>query len=516
MKKILVLSLAFFALFFYGHKALAVDVEYDIQFGDPHIKERYAGSIVVANNPFTDQYWYVEPDSQERLLIKNGVTVSRLLKNFATEISTEELNKLPENLESPNVDYNLVHKFKGQFLQNNDEYWYVNTLDGYRYKIQNGEEGFDTLKDLALDISVDRLNAIKKSTNPNFASEEREVNFAIYESTMRILKNNYYNSNDIDNKEMFYGSLEGLVSSLDDPYTQFFSPRDKENFEEQIEGELEGIGAMVETSNGVLTVISPLDDSPAQKAGLLPQDQIWYVDSTDIRGFTVEDAVELIKGPSGTTVVLDIYRPSTGKYFKMTITRAKIETPSVTGQILDDNIVYLGLHMFSSSAPKELEEKMAQLIDQNTKGIILDLRNNPGGYTNSAFSIADHWLDSGDIIFQEKYPHKTFVFKDKQDREIDLPTVILVNKGTASASEILTSALKNHQAAIVVGDTTFGKGTGQTVQTFVDGSAIKYTVFEWLDSNDKNINGSGIEPDYPIQNTASQDVQLQKAKTLLR
>lgn len=516
VKKILILSLAIFGLFFYSNKALAVDVEFDIDFGDPNIKNRYAGSVVIANNPFAEQYWYIEPETKEKLLIKNGVTFSRLLKNFSQEISAEDLNKIAIDADSTNVDYNLTHQLKGQFVKNKDQSWYINPLDGYRYQIKNGQEGFDVLKNLALDISVDRLADITQSDNPNFSTDEIEVDFSIYESTIDALNQQYYRPEALNNKDIFYGSIKGLVKSLDDPYTEFFTPNNKSDFDDRIEGEVEGIGAMVETVDGVLTVISPLNNTPAEKAGLLPQDQIWYVDTVDIRGYLINDATRLIKGPVNTPVLLGIYRPADDDFFQVTITRQKITIPYVSGKKLDNNIAYIKIDMFSLNAGQKFAEEVSANIDNKTKGVILDLRNNPGGYTGAAFDIADFWLDPGDIIFQEKYPGQTYTFRDSRNKEINLPTVVLVNNGSASASEIVTSALKNHEAATIIGQQTFGKGTGQTFRAFSDGSAIKYTIFEWLDSNDNNIDGQGIVPDYIVQNTPVQDKQLQKAKDLLR
>jgi len=516
MKKIIIASLLIFASFFYVSQAQAVDVEINIEFNDPNIKARYAGSMLAVDNPFAEQYWYLEPESQERLLIKNGVTVSRLLKNYATVISQNDLNKIPTKENQENADYNLVQKYKGKFISLNNEFWYINPLDTNRYQIQNGDEGFATLKNLSLNISADHLSDIPESNNPNFSSQEAEVDFSIYERVMGLLENQYYDTEVVDKNAMFYGSMAGLVNSLGDPYTQFFSPQDKDDFDDKIEGEVEGIGAMVETVQGILTVISPLSNTPAEKAGLLPEDQIWFVDEVDVRGYETNDAIRLIKGPSNTPVVLGIYRPASDESFNLTIVRQKITVPYVSGEKLDDNIAYIKIHMFSINSAQMFADAVQNTIDSKTKGVILDLRNNPGGYTGAAVDIADFWLKPGDVIFQEKYPDQTYSFPDTRAQEISLPTVVLVNNGSASASEIVTSALKNHDAATIVGQETFGKGTGQMLRSFADGSALKFTVFEWLDSNGDHLEGQGIVPDYEVLNTDVQDKQLQRAKDLLR
>jgi len=516
MKKIIIASLIIFASVVYANQVRAVDVEINIEFSDPNVKTRYAGSILIVDNPYAEQYWYLEPETQERLLLKNGVTLSRLLDNYAVEISAADLAKIPSKDKQDNADYNIAHKYRGRFVKNNAEFWYINPLDSWRYQIQDGEEGFETLQNLALNINSEKLSDIPEANNPNFASEKTEVDFGIYERVMSLLTDRYYNSEEINTQAMFYGSMEGLVDSLNDPYTQFFSPKAKDDFDDQIEGEVEGIGAMVETVEGILTVISPLDGTPAEHAGLMPQDQIWYVDDVDIRGYETNDATRLIKGPSNTPVVLGIYRPSTDELFNITIVRQKITVPYVSGKKLDNNIAYFKIHMFSLNSSQLMADEIKNTIDSKTKGVILDLRNNPGGYTGAALEIADFWLKPGDVIFQEKYPDTTLVFRDKLEQEISLPTVILVNGGSASASEIVTSALKNHDAATIVGEETFGKGTGQMIRSFADGSALKFTVFEWLDSNGDHLEGHGIIPDVEITNTAAQDKQLQKAQDLLR
>jgi carboxyl-terminal processing protease len=273
---------------------------------------------------------------------------------------------------------------------------------------------------------------------------------------------------------------------------------------------------MVETLEDVLMIISPLNGSPAQKAGLQAQDQIWIVDDVDIRGFTLDDAVALIKGEAGTTVILEIYRPSTNETFKVSIIREEINLPNVESKKLDNNIAYIKINIFSINLKNEFDSARAKVVDGSTDGLIIDLRNNPGGYTNSAVQLADYWLPEGALIMQEKFPEQTFQYTSRIDREINIPTIILVNEGSASASEIFTSALDENNVAQVVGQTTFGKGTGQSIQNFPDGSALKFTVFEWLTSDSKSLQDVGLVPDYVVENTLYSDEQLKKAKELLR
>jgi len=484
------------------------------------LKSRYAGSIVVEDTGFAKQYWYVEPKSQERYLLKDGVSVSRLLKTFATGIKNNDLNKIATSTASVNVDYQLTAQMRGQLLlqvEEDGQAWYLNPLDNYRYKIDNGFKGLKTLKNLALEIKPGKLAVIPIVDNLNFEPlTNNNPNFPMYWEIQNILKDDYYKAEEVNNKQLFYGSLEGMVQSLGDPYTEFFSPQQKKEFDNQMQGSLEGIGAMVEQLNKTVVIISPLSGSPAEKVGLQPQDQILEANHIDLRGLTLDDSISLIKGPSGTEVLLKIYRPATQETFEVSIIREKINIPLVIGKKLDNNIAYFKISMFSLDLKASFEKIKNNTIDENTKGIIIDLRNNPGGYSSAAIDLADYWLPAGELILQEKYPDLLYQFSSRLDQEIKLPTVILVNNGTASSAEIFTSALSEHNLAKIVGQTTFGKGTGQTLLSFADGSALKYTVFEWLTPNGISLEENGITPDYLLENNSIQDQQLEKAKELLR
>src|SRR3989339_582847 len=415
MKKI-IFTLAIFSFFFYGHASQAATKVL--------AKDLYAGSIVVEENFNTPSWWYIDEVSGEKYPLKDGVSITRLLQKFGQGIHDKDLNKLATSTESLNVDYKLVNKYQGKFLIQVDksgEAWYLNPLDDLLYRVENGVEGLQQLKYLAIDISTTKLKSIKNAQDDNFLIPKKsDIDFSLYQNIWQTLKKNYYKP--IDSADLFYGSLKGLTQSLNDPYTEFFDPRNKKDFDNRLEGAVEGIGTMVDLIDGRVVIIAPLPDSPAEIAGLLPYDQILKADETELVNMSLDQAISYIKGPSGTKVKLTIYRP-----------------------------------------------------DEN----------------------------------------KTFVIEVVRDK-IVLPTVILVNSGSASASEIFTSALKEHAKAQVVGQTTFGKGTGQMMDNFSDGSAMKYTIFEWLTAGDKSIEKVGVEPTYKILNTKTADLQLEKAKALLR
>ncbi|MBT4849739.1 S41 family peptidase [Candidatus Parcubacteria bacterium] len=520
MKKLFTFLIVFCAVFFYAQNSQAATI---IIGWDPEVtKERYAGSILVEDTDFDKNYWYIDPETHERYSLEDGIDVSRLLKTFGVGIHNKDLESIAIDSSSTDIDYELSYKKRGQFLlqvEENGEAWYVNPLDNRRHLIQNGKKGLDTLKALAIDMSSSKLKIFPVTENKNFIETDKdEFDFENYWELYRLLQNNYYQADKADDKTLFYGSLKGMADSLEDPYTEFFTPKDSSAFKKKLSGgsSVQGIGAMVETLEDVLMIISPLNGSPAQKAGLQAQDQIWIVDDVDIRGFTLDDAVALIKGEAGTTVILEIYRPSTNETFKVSIIREEINLPNVESKKLDNNIAYIKINIFSINLKNEFDSARAKVVDGSTDGLIIDLRNNPGGYTNSAVQLADYWLPEGALIMQEKFPEQTFQYTSRIDREINIPTIILVNEGSASASEIFTSALDENNVAQVVGQTTFGKGTGQSIQNFPDGSALKFTVFEWLTSDSKSLQDVGLVPDYVVENTLYSDEQLKKAKELLR
>jgi carboxyl-terminal processing protease len=518
MRKILFAFVALVAVFVYAQDAKAVTIV-----EGPNAEktlERYAGSIVVQTTEFGHYYWYVDKNTQTRYYLEDGQDVSRVMRLLAEGISNYNLDKIATSANDKNADYNLTHKMRGKFLlqvEKNGEAWYVNPLDNYIYSIPTGKEGFKILKTMAIDIDDVRLNFIPIAENTDIDRPQKEaIDFDRYWTIWNTLKTDYYKPDQVEDLDLFYGSLQGMADAIDDPYTTFFTPRKKTDFFNNIEGSLEGIGAMVDVKDNRLFIIAPLDDTPAKAAGLMPEDQVIQVDDTNIEGFSLDDAVNLIKGPAGTDVLLKIYRPTTQEIFDVIITRAKIEIPTITGQNLGNNIAYFKINTFALDLPTKFSEIKNDYINNNTKGVIIDLRNNPGGYTSAAIQLADYWLEPGELILREKWPDQTYQYTASSAEDVSLPTIVLVNNGTASAAEIFTSALSENFRAESVGINTIGKGTGQTVHNFPDGSALKFTVFEWLTPDGHSIQDNGLTPDYIIENTLTEDLQLEKAKNLLK
>lgn len=521
MKRIIFLPLWLIAMtFLVIHPVKAVTFIISDGPNAQQIKDMYAGSILQNNDGYNKNYWYVDPATQAKYFIKDDVTMLRLVRSLGIGINNSNLNKLPQKRIDKKVDYALVNKYRGSFLlqtQDNNTAWYLNPLDNLLYKIEGGKVGLKTLQNLAIDIDSTKLNAIAVTKNLNYNKTSVDpINFDMFWQVQNTLKSDYYQPDKVSDSDMFYGSLKGIANSLNDPYTEFFTPKANHGFQDKLAGAVEGIGAYVDIINGKFTIISPLDNSPAKTAGLLPNDQVLTVDGTDISGWLLDNTINLIKGPKGSTVKLKIYRPTTTETFEINIIRDRVTIPTVIAKKLDNNIAYFKIGLFSQDLPALFFDAKNQTIKDDTKGVIIDLRNNPGGYTNSAIDLAQYWVPINKLILRENYSNRSENFNSTKNPSINLPTVVLINQGTASASEIVTLALSKNNLAKVVGEKSFGKGTGQNLVAFEDGSALKYTVFEWFGPQDTTIQGTGITPDFIVQNTGAIDLQLQKAIDLLK
>lgn len=355
---------------------------------------------------------------------------------------------------------------------------------------------------------------------PDYLS--KDVNFDQFWQVWNIVKTKYVRQ-PISDVSMFYGSVAGMVASLGDPYSVFFEPQTAKEFSNDLAGTLEGIGAEIGIKQNVITIITPLADSPAEAAGLKPGDQIWAIDKTDTAGMAVDYAVKLIRGKSGTKVTLTVMRDDFDKPKDFTITRAQIVIKSVEWHMVEGkNIAYLRISQFSDKTTAEFDKAVKNIIGKQPKGLILDLRGNPGGYLDAAVEVAGDWIKDGVVVYEQF----TDEIKDEyrangKARLLNIPTIVLVNGGSASAAEILAGALQDKALAKLVGEKTFGKGSVQDYETFKDGSALKITIAEWLTPNGRNINKEGIAPDIEVKYTEEDytkgvDPQLDKAVELLK
>jgi carboxyl-terminal processing protease len=334
------------------------------------------------------------------------------------------------------------------------------------------------------------------------------------------LKNNFVDGAKLQDKDLFYGSLEGLAASTGDPYTMFMTPSSTKEFQTDMAGKFEGIGAEIGLKNEIITVVSPIEDMPAAKAGIRAGDKIIKINGDTTAGFTVNEAVRKIRGPKDTFVTLTLLREGRKDQFDLKIKRGVISVKSVK-TTYKDGLMTIRVSSFNDDTDRLFTEAVQQTLKVKPKGIILDLRSNPGGYLSSAIKMGSYWLPNS-IIVSEKYAdghiqsHRSVGTASLNGYK----TVVLINQGSASASEIVAGALQDGGAATLIGEKSFGKGSVQTIKSFSDGSSLKVTVAKWLTPKGRSIDKEGITPDVKIANTSADldkglDPQLVKAKSLL-
>lgn len=343
-----------------------------------------------------------------------------------------------------------------------------------------------------------------------------------FNQVRNILKEDYYQQ--VDENALLEGAVSGLAESLKDPYTVYFNKDQMKSFMEKSEGSYVGIGVTVNTdNNGLLTIIEPFEDSPAQQVGMKKGDKIVKVDDTDVTAIRDENMIiSMIKGTENTKVKITVYRPDEDKYFQFDVTRKRIKTSNIKSEIMDENIGYIKLVMFDSEIAKYFKSDLDKMLKKNIKGLIIDLRDNPGGSYEQVVEIADRLLPEGTIVYTEDRAGVKQV-KMSNKAGLNLPLVILTNGNSASASEILAGAVKDHAAGTLVGTKTFGKGLVQELRLLEDGSGIKVTISRYFTPSGVCIHGVGVKPDIEIdvageyRNTPvsqiprNKDMQLQSA-----
>lgn len=355
-------------------------------------------------------------------------------------------------------------------------------------------------------------------------SNEDQIDFNNFWKTWNIIKSKYVDVDEIDNQNLVYGAISGLIKSLDDPNSNFMRPSDAKRFGEDISGEFSGIGAEIGIRNDQLKIIAPLKDTPADQAGLRSGDKILKVDDTLTNNLNINEAVKIIRGEMGTTVVLTILRNGWEKPKEIPIIRDVIQIPTIDWEMKENGIAYIHLYNFYENAPFLFYKASVEIAFKGAKGIILDLRDNPGGYLNGAVNIAGWFFEPGTTVVSEEFRSNG---EDKRVFEAsgngfftDTPVVVLINQGSASASEILAGALRDNREVKLVGKHSFGKGTVQEIHNLNDGSMVKITVAHWVLPNGQIIEDNGLTPDYEIDLTdedieADRDPQLDKAIQLL-
>lgn len=317
--------------------------------------------------------------------------------------------------------------------------------------------------------------------------------FAKLMETYNTIQQNYYQ--DVPTDKMVNGAIDGMIKSLDDPYSTYMDPTQAQSFHENISSSFEGIGAQISEEDGKIVIESPIKGSPAEKAGLRPKDRILSVDGKDLRGIKSSEAVTYIRGKKGSKAELVIERPGETGTLNVTVVRDTIPQETVYSEMLSDGMGKIRISQFSEPTGDDFAKALTDLQSKGMKGLILDLRQNPGGLLNVAVDIGNRLVPDQKLILQVEYRDgKKEVYRSKHGKA-DFPIVVLVDDGSASAAEILAGALKESGNYPLVGTKTFGKGTVQTTSEFSDGSNIKYTTAKWLTPNGNWIHKKGIEPD---------------------
>ncbi len=352
----------------------------------------------------------------------------------------------------------------------------------------------------------------------------KDVDYSLLWQTLDIVNQKYIDK-PLDQQKILYGAVAGAVSAIGDPYTAFFDPKQYSDFRTELSGSFDGIGAEVGMKDGNIVVVAPLDDAPAKKAGILSGDIILKVDGKETTGMSLDEVVSKIRGPRGTQVQLNIFRPNTQKQLDFKITRAKIEITSVKTEYKEVNgkkIAVINIQRFGDDTNELFRAAAMKAVADNVSGIVLDLRDDPGGYLDGAVNISSYWLEKGETVVTEAHSNGTAQKYTSTGNNIlsKIRTVILANGGSASAAEIVSGALRDQGYAKIVGVKTFGKGSVQELIGLPQNTAVKVTVAKWLTPNGVNINKNGLEPDIKVEMsaediTSKKDLQMDKALEIL-
>lgn len=343
-------------------------------------------------------------------------------------------------------------------------------------------------------------------------SEFQQVNVNLLWETWSILEKEYIN-NDLDGQKLLYGAAKGLVDGLGDPYTSFLTPEETEGYLNSNKGEFEGIGATLKQEEEYVAVESPIENSPAKNAGLIAGDLILTVDGEDAKGKSVYEVAASIRGVAGTNVKLALFRPSSSEKYEVNITRAKIDLDNVTVEKVNEDIMKITISKFTEENidifNEQWDSAVAEVQKENPKGVIIDLRNNPGGFVSAVEYVLGEFFPKGTVIFseQDKTGNKTDYRINRKGEFIDMPMVVLVNSGSASASEIFAGAVQDHDRGLIIGEKTVGKGVEQRLITLSDGSMMNVVFQKWLTPSGLNITKDApISPDVSESKYDEQDL----------
>lgn len=361
----------------------------------------------------------------------------------------------------------------------------------------------------------------------------QSVDFQLFWKVWNLLDEKYggVEGRTVTDQEKVYSAIQGLAAAYGDPYTTFFPPEESKSFEEEISGSFEGVGMEVSIKDGIITVVAPLKGSPAQKAGILPGDKLIYIDDTPTIGLSIDESIKLIKGPKGSTVRLSVMREGKEEPVVVSVVRDVIRIPTLETEMLPGNVFVVRLYNFTGTAEQSFRQAMQQYIQSGSEKLIIDVRGNPGGYLDAAVDIASWFLPSGSVVVTEQFnDDKNNVFRSKGYAGVprNSKIVVLIDEGSASASEILAGALREYERATLIGKQTFGKGSVQEYMRTSAQTSLKVTVAEWLTPLGNSISKDGLSPDIEVDRSekdgkpsygsigAGLDAQLERAVEFLR
>jgi carboxyl-terminal processing protease len=377
-----------------------------------------------------------------------------------------------------------------------------------------------------------KYNTAKKSASPaleniiaqnHSKSQPENIDFSLFWETWNLLNAKYVDKSKLDQTKMIYGAISGMIKALGDPFSSFMDPEESQQFSNDLQGTFDGIGVEIGMKNNILTVIAPLEGTPADKAGLRAGDKIIKIGDTVTSDMSVDEAVGKIRGPKDTEIVLTILREKDNNPKEIKIMRGTISVKSVKVEFKDQGIAVIKISKFGDDTITEMNKVANQILSSKSKGIILDLRNNPGGYLEAAVDVSSKFIPEGKVVVSEENRNG-----EKDDRKAlggdilgGIPVVVLVNSGSASASEITAGALHDDLGSQLVGKKTFGKGSVQQLEKLSDGSNLRVTVARWLTPNGEYIMEKGINPDIDIDLTEedynnNSDPQMDKAISVLK
>lgn len=355
----------------------------------------------------------------------------------------------------------------------------------------------------------------------NKSGQPIEVDYSLLWEALDVVGRKYINSSEIDQQKVLYGAISGAVAASGDDYTEFFDPETFSQFKNDLEGTFSGIGAEITKRQGNIVIVAPLDGSPAQKAGLQSQDIIVKINDQSTLDWTTNQAAAAIRGEPGTSVKLNIYRQGRTETFDVEIVRAQIEVKSVKVEYREVNgkqIAVMKITRFGDDTERLFNIAVNELRNKNVAGIVVDVRNNPGGYLNTSVELSSAWLEKGLLVVKEMHSEKDTLDYNSTGSNLlgNFKTVVLINGGSASASEILAGALRDHNKAILVGQKSFGKGSVQELVSLSQGTAVKVTIAKWITPSGKSLDKEGLTPDIEIEVTDDdynnqRDPQLDKA-----